>query len=316
MSATATRHWASIGESTFVGGIVFLLAVHRFLGRLPFQLCLYPVVAWYWLTRPLARRSSHEYLARLQARHRVFASAPGMREGFRHFIRFAETLLDKFLAINGRFRFESLDVSGHEDMLAASRAGQGAVLVTAHIGCLELMQAGASRREDLRINVLVHTAHAERFNRLLARLNPHSRVRLLQVADFSAATVMMLADRVAAGEFIAIAGDRVPLRGDRVVHADFLGHAAPLPVGPWLLASLLKCPAYVIACVRKGDGYRVRIDKLAERVELPRGGREQALAAYAGRFTAWMESQLQDAPYEWFNFFPFWDQTPHVSASH
>jgi predicted LPLAT superfamily acyltransferase len=323
MSATATtttaapgRHWASIGESTFVGGIVFLLAVHRFLGRLPFLACLYPVVAWYWLTRPLARRSSNEYLARLHARHGVFARAPGAREGLRHFIRFGETLLDKFLAINGRFRYEKIDIAGYEGMLAASRAGQGAVLVTAHIGCLELMQAAANRREGLRVNVLVHTAHAERFNRLLDRLNPGSKVRLLQVRDFSAATVMMLADRVAQGEFIAIAGDRVPLQGDRVVTADFLGHPAPLPIGPWLMASLLKCPAYVIACVRHGDGYRVRVQQLAERVELPRHAREQALAQYAGRFAAWMESQVQDAPYEWFNFFPFWDQTPHVSATH
>jgi predicted LPLAT superfamily acyltransferase len=164
--------------------------------------------------------------------------------------------------------------------------------------------------------VLVHTAHAERFNRMLDRLNPGSKVRLLQVRDFSAATVMMLADRVAQGEFIAIAGDRVPLRGDRVVHADFLGHPAPLPIGPWLLASLLKCPAYTIACVRIGERYRVRVEQLAERIELPRNAREQAIAGYAARFAAWMESQLQDAPYEWFNFFPFWDQTPHVSATH
>jgi predicted LPLAT superfamily acyltransferase len=313
---STVRHWASIGESTFVGGIVFLLAVHRWLGRLPFRLCLYPVVAWYWATRPLARNASREYLARLQARHHVFAREPGAWNSFRHFVRFAETLLDKFLAVNGRFRYDHVDVAGHEGMLAASRAGQGAVLVTAHIGCLELLQAAANRRDGLRINVLVHTAHAERFNRLLMRLNPNSRVRLLQVRDFSTATVLMLAERVAAGEFIAIAGDRVPLRGDRVVDVDFLGHPAPLPIGPWLLAALLHCPAYVIACVRRGPGYRVRIERLAERVELPRGAREQALAGYAGRFAAWMETQLRDAPYEWFNFFPFWDQTPHASATH
>ena len=75
-----------------------------------------------------------EYLARLHARHAVFARPPGAREGFRHFLRFADTLLDKFLAINGRFKFDQLDIAGHEGMLAASRAGQGAVLVTAHIG--------------------------------------------------------------------------------------------------------------------------------------------------------------------------------------
>ena len=308
------RHWASIGENTFVGGIVFLLGVHRYLGRVPFLLCLYPVVAWYWLTTPLARAASRQYLERLQAHDGVFARPPGVRASLRHFLRFAETLLDKALAISGRFRFDSLDIAGHEAIMADSRAGKGAVLVTAHIGCIELLQAAADRVEGLRISVLVHTAHAERFNRLMDRINPGSRVRLLQVRDFSPATVLMLAERVKAGELVAIAGDRVPLRGERVVHADFLGHPAPLPIGPWVLASLLECPAYVIACVRHGEGYRVRIEQLAERVELPRRTRAPALAGYAARFSAWMESQLRDAPYEWFNFFPFWDQTPDVAA--
>jgi predicted LPLAT superfamily acyltransferase len=188
-------------------------------------------------------------------------------------------------------------------------------MVTAHIGCVELMQAAAANRHaGLRVNVLVHTAHAERFNRMLERLNPGSSVRLLQVRDISPATVLMLSERVRAGELVAIAGDRVPLRGERVVHADFLGRRAALPIGPWVLASLLECPAYVIACVRQGESYRVRVEQLAARVELPRATRAAALEGYAGRYAGWMERQLRDAPYEWFNFFPFWDQVPDVAA--
>ena len=38
------RHWAELGETTFVAGTWFLYAVHRWLGRTPFRLCLYPVV--------------------------------------------------------------------------------------------------------------------------------------------------------------------------------------------------------------------------------------------------------------------------------
>ena len=38
-------------------------------------------------------------------------------------------------------------------------------------------------REGLRVTILVHTAHAQQFNRILARLNPQATVRLLQVTD-------------------------------------------------------------------------------------------------------------------------------------
>lgn len=310
------RHWASIGESTFVSGVWFLVGVHRLLGRRVFRACLYPVVAWYWLLRPVARQASRQYLERLQDSQPVFAEAPGHRHSFRHLMRFAETLLDKTLAISGRPVGEPPAFSGHENLLANARAGRGAVLVTAHIGCLEVLQAAAGRREGLRITILVHTAHAQRFNRILDRLNPGNEVRLVQVTDFSPATVMMLADRVAAGEFIAIAGDRVPVHGDRVVRVPFLGHEAPLPIGPYLIAALLGCPAYMIGCVRKEGRYHVDIDCLAERVSLPRSDRDGALAAYASVFARWMELQLRQAPYEWFNFYPFWDQGPDPDGSH
>ncbi|MFT3806180.1 acyltransferase [Arenimonas sp.] len=308
----SAQHWAGIGESTFVSGIRFMVAVHRWFGRVPFRICLYPVIFWYWATKSLARRSSAEYLQRLQASRAVFSGTPGVALQLRHLFRFGETLLDKLLAMSGRYQVERLEFEGHEPMLAASAQGRGALLITAHMGCLELLQTAAEHREGLRITILVHTAHALRFNRILQRLNPDSPVRLVQVTDFSPVTVMMLADRIAAGEFVAIAGDRVPVHGDRTVRAPFLGQDAPLPIGPYLLASLLECPAYFISCLQERGSYRVRIEPMAERVVLPRASRETALRGYAAQFTAWMERRLEKAPLEWFNFFPFWDQDSHV----
>ena len=304
------RHWADLGETTFVGGTWLLYGVYRLLGRLPFRVCLYPVVAVYWLGSGVARRASRQYLARLHAAEQVFTREPGIRESLRHFFMFAETLLDKMLAIGGRYPRARVAFTGHEAMLASSQAGQGGVIITAHMGCLELMQMAASWREGLRVTILVHTAHAPRFNRILERINPKASVRLMQVTDFSPTTAMLLADRVAAGEFIAIAGDRVPVRGERVVRADFLGHPAPLPAGPYLIASVLRCPVWLLSCLHHGDGYRADILPFSERIVLPRGDREAGLAEHAARFAAWMTACLRQSPYDWFNFFPFWD-APH-----
>jgi predicted LPLAT superfamily acyltransferase len=178
------------------------------------------------------------------------------------------------------------------------------------VGCLELCQATAERRPGLRLNVLVHTAHAERFNRVLRRLDPGSGVKLLQVSEVTAATAVLLADKVARGEFVAIAGDRVPVAAGpaSTTRVRFLGHAAPFPIGPYVLASLLKCPLYMMACVRDGDGHAVIFERLAERVALPRGRRSAALAEYAAQFAGRLEALLVRSPYDWFNFFPFWEQ--------
>lgn len=315
--ASAAPHWAGIGESSFVLGMWLLYGVHRLLGRLPFRLCLYPVVLWYWAFRPLARRASLEYLQRMQAAHPGTVCAAGVRPGWRHslrhFIAFAETILDKLLAFSGRYRFERVGWHGQQAVLELIGRGQGGVFVTAHVGCLELCRALADRCPGLRLNVLVHTAHAERFNAMLRRLDPHSRVRLLQVTAVDAATAVALAQRVAAGEFVAIAGDRVPVRQSKVAQAAFLGQAAAFPVGPYVLAALLKCPLFLLGCLREGEAHVVRFERLAERVELPRGRRDAALADCAAQFAARLERLLQRAPYDWFNFYPFW--APSAAAS-
>lgn len=314
--APAAPHWAQLGENTFVAGMWLLYQVHRFLGRWPFLLCLYPIVGYYWLVSPVARRASLQYLQRMQAAHGLWPATPGWRQSQRHFRMFAQVILDKLLALSGRYRFDSVAVTGREALDALAQRGQGAVVVTAHMGCIELCRALAERRAGLRLNILVHTAHAERFNRVLQRLAPDSGVQLLQVTDFNAATAMMLAERVARGELIAIAGDRVPVRESRTTHAPFLGHQAPFPCGPYILASVLECPLFFMGCVHEGAGYAVEFVPLAERVLLPRARRDQAMAGYATLFAQQLERMLRKAPYDWFNFFPFWEQGAPARPAH
>ncbi len=307
MSGAQPVHWAELAESTSVWGIRFLGGVYRRLGRWPFRACLYPVVLAHWLGNATARRASLEYLRRLHAHAGVFARRPGIGHGLRHFASFAETLLDKLLALGGRFPAERIEVE-RAAILARVAEGKGGVIITAHLGCLELCQALAEQVPGFRLTALVHTAHAERFNQLLTRLDHGDGVRLLQVGELGPAQAMLLGQRVAAGEFVAIAGDRVPLHGGRSVMADFLGRPAPFPVGPYVLAAALACPLYTMACRHEGPGYRIEFAEFAPQVELPRKQRQAALEAHAQRYARWLEGQACHAPYDWFNFFPFWEQ--------
>ena len=311
-----SSHWAQIQESTFVGGMWLLYHVHRLLGRWPFLLCLYPVVAYYWLARPVAQRASLQYLQRLNAFHGLWRKSPGRLHSMRHFGMFAQVILDKMLAMTGRYQTDRVRFDGRQPLVERIEQQQGAIVVTAHIGCIELCQAIAKQRTKLRLNILVHTKHAEQFNRLLKRLAPDSGVRLLQVTDFSAATAMVLAERVARGEFIAIAGDRIPVSDSKTTQASFLGHTAAFPTGPYVLAAVLKCPLYFMGCVHEGAGYTVEFVPLAQQVQLPRAKRDEALAQYAQAYAQQLERMLQKAPYDWFNFFPFWDQAvPKAKAA-
>lgn len=304
-----------MGEHTFVFGVWLLYAVHRVAGRWGFRLLLAPVVLLHWLSRPALRADSLQYLRRLHGAEpgafgpRAQGWQPGWRDGLRHVACFAETLLDKLLAMAGRYPLAQVTESGVEIPDRLIRAGRGGLFITAHMGCLELCRAFARRKTPLKLTVLVHTKHAEAFNRILQRLDPNSTVNLLQVSEVGPATAVQLQAIVDAGGWVAIAGDRVPLRSAQTARVNFLGHEAPLPVGAYVLAHLLRCPLLLLACTHEGkNGYRLHFELLAERLELPRGGRAAALQAHAQQYADALQRLLRRSPYDWFNFFPFWDQ--------
>jgi len=308
MNTSKARHWWQIGESTFVGGMWFMYAIYRIFGRVPFRVLLYPVISYYWLAKPVARRASIDYLRRVQAKSSAIGTRVRWHHSFRHLLAFAETILDKMLALSGRYRFVDLRYVGREPVLEMIAQGRGWVFLTAHMGCLEMIRAAAVRHRALKLNVLVHTRHAERFNRVMRRLNPDHSVKLIQVTEVNPANAVLLADLVDRGEFVAIAADRVPTSDSKIARAEFLGEKAAFPVGGYVLAALLRCPVYTLTCVREGTGHVVFFDAFAEKIQLPRAQRVDALAGYAQQFAHSLEARVAHSPYEWFNFYPFWDQ--------
>ena len=306
-------HWAEIGEAGALLGLRSLYFTHRWCGRWPFRLLLFPVMLYFYAVRGVARRASLDYLERLLGR----AGRLGRHaRSFRHFWAFGECLLDKALAWSGELALDRVKMHGLEPLLARLAAGQGALLLVAHLGNLEVSRALARRRPEVRLTVLTHTKHAERFSRVLAALDPESQAGVLQVTELTAATGVILGERVARGEVVVMAADRVPVSAEpRVVAAHFLGAAAALPVGPYILAGLLACPVYLLFCPRLSDGYHLFFEPFADPLALPHAGREAAIRRAAVGFAARLEHYCRLAPLQWFNFYPFW-ATPRGRRGH
>ena len=153
--------------------------------------------------------------------------------------------------------------------------------------------------------MLVHTRHSKSFNQVL-RMAGATQVELIQVAELSAATALMLKSRIDQGEWVVIAGDRVPVHGGRTVDVQLLGGTAPLPVGPYVLASVLECPVHLLFCLRRPTGYRVYFELFCTQVRWQRSQRDAIIADLAQRFAARLEHYVLMEPLQWFNFYPFW----------
>jgi predicted LPLAT superfamily acyltransferase len=319
MPATRRQHWAQINEFSFVAGMRLLFSICRVLKRWPFRIVLYPVLLWYVVTKPEARASSSDYLRRVAAYQGGSHIKPGMVSVLRHFASFAENLLDKMLLWSGLFRTDLVKLHGKELIAAQIAAKSGGLLICCHLGNLELCRVLSKQMPGLKLTVLTHTKHAARFNRLLAQLDPESQLNLMEVTELSPVTAMLLSAKIAQGELVAIAGDRIPVsRNPRIALARFLGATAPFPVGPYILASLLQCPTYLMFSMRTGHTSKIHFELFREAIRLPRQMRDEALAGLVAVYAGRLEHFCLRAPLQWFNFYDFWHlpalDTPDASG--
>ncbi|MDM3869853.1 hypothetical protein QSV34_00655 [Porticoccus sp. W117] len=301
------QHWSEQQEIANPLGIRILLFCYRYGGLPLFWLLACPVVLYYFLLAGKARRASLDYLRLLHIASDGKTPKSSWWNSYRHLLSFAQNLLEKFSAWIGGVTERTVQFPQRDVFTQLQARQQGAVLFISHLGNTEMCRVLSMVDNGARLNILVHTRHAESFNKLLEKVNGHRQVELLEVTELDAAVAAMLSQRVANGELLAIAADRTPVGVEgRRTQANFLGRTAPFPQGPYILAALLKCPVYSLFCLRQKKGYRVYIEHFAEQLVLPRGARQSALAEYAQQYADRLSHYCQQAPLQWYNFFDFW----------
>lgn len=304
---TKSPHWSEMGEWSLVWGMRFLLRVYLLLGRRVLQWFLYPVVSYYWLVNKPGRTASLAYLKRLAAFAPSLNLPGNLWSSYTHFISFANAIIDKLAAWSGALSLADVEYRGRDELLAAINSGKGAVLLGSHLGNLEVCRVIADLDDDIRINVLVHTKHAQKINQLFRQLNSNSGLNLIQVTDITVATSVLLNDKIDNGELVIIAADRTPVsQHPRVSQVKFLGEDASFPQGPFILASLLKCPVYTLFCLKQQDKHVIYFEYFSDELVFPRKTREHDMQQSIQRYAQRLEHYCLLAPLQWFNFFDFW----------
>lgn len=300
--------WWRIAERGSRTGMRLLALSCRLFGMRATRLWLHPIVAYFLLTGRAARLESHRYFARLKdASPAGTTPSPNWRSAYRHMLAFAEAGLDKLAAWTGRVAQDDVAFDDPSAFDALVTSGQGALVIGAHLGNLEMSRALAVRGAHAKVTAVVYTEHARRFNSVLAGAHRDFASRMVEVADFGPETAMLMQERIDAGELLVIVGDRVPAHeAGRVTQAPFLGADASFAQGPYVLAHALGCPVYLLFCLKERGRYRLYFEPFAERIQLPRRERATHLAAHARRYAQRLEYYCRKAPFQWFNFFDFW----------
>lgn len=300
--------WRSVGERGSVFAIKALVVFATMFGRGVGRAIVAFVAFYYTLFSGQARRAVRDVRTRLGLRTRF-------RDSYRHIRRFAQCALDALFFLRGAGDKFRITRNGHEHLAHLRDSGTSAILIGAHLGSFYAMR-GQSSNESLPLHPVVYTKNARRFNDVLEALDPTSTVRLIEIGDGGDMQFMLkIRERVEEGALVAILADRLRPGGPSVT-VDFLGGKVRLPSGPYVLASMLRCPVYFTAGIyRGGNHYELYCIPFADRIVLPRGKREEGIQRYAQQYADQLAELLKGAPENWFNFFRFWEDEPTTEAT-
>jgi predicted LPLAT superfamily acyltransferase len=304
-----SQHWANIKEAGFLSGMRMMVLVYQFLGRAIFNIVLIPVMAYFFVRRGGARRASVDFLKKVQRRYPdTFPKRPVLWLSFLHFVCFGQSLLDKFIAWGKNPPEISMDPVEEKMLYDLANSNKGVMVIGSHFGNIEYARGISLRHPDLIINVLMYDQHSEKFSGLLRNARNETSMNIIQVTSIDLELALSLKQRVERGEWVVIAGDRVPVSNDsRVCQTTFFGESANFPVGPYVLANLLRCPVYVMHCYRLGDNYHVNVELFTELFESSRNNRQEGYQRAGQQYANSLENYVSQYPLQWYNFFDFWD---------
>ena len=268
------------------------------------QVLLYPITAYFYLFLRGTRRASRDFLARALGRN-----ATG-RDVFRHLFTFSCVLFDRIFLLSNRLEHFTIDVTGLACLEAILAEQRGCILIGSHLGSFEVLRAVA-RQSPTPVNVLMYRANNGPYSRLVERLDPTLSDRIIEIGTPEA--MLHVRESLERGEMVGILADRAPA-GQKMIAVSFLSAPASLPTGPWALCAALGAPVVLLFGVRTAPRrYSVHFEPFADRIVLERSRRAEDIADWVARYAQHLETQCRAHPFNWFNFYEFWEKVPDVA---
>ena len=290
-------------------GGAFFLMLSLFLAQILPEFILkliVKIVVWFYY---IFSKNERENIAAFRRNLSEFAGSQTLKgtSVFSHFEAFGGAICDKFRVWKGKIKdseLEIIDLERIKSELIGAQKGQ--ILLTAHLGNVEICKALGARVDGFRMVILVYDKNSREFNEVLKRISQNDgSVRMMLVNELDVAAMLELKNIVESGEHIGIMGDRTPLGGDKAARVKFLGKEASFNYGPYLIAGILGVKISSLWCQKIDGKFRIELVPLASDVKL---GRDRAAAAreYLQIYVRELENRCKQTPTQWFNFFDFW----------
>lgn len=301
-------HWSERREGGGRFALWLIREIGLRMGRPAARALLYPITLYFFFRRGPERRASRAFLTRALGR------PAGTWDVLRHIHCYAATILDRVFLLARSTHGFAIAVRGLDQLQAHLTRNRGAILLGAHIGSFEALRVLAETRPDLKVRMLMDRGQTPALTELLHALNPAVADMVIDAGGDGTAAVLAIRDATAEGALVGLLGDRART-GETMHAAQFFGTPAQFPIAPHLIAGILGLPVVLaFGLYRGGNRYDIHFEDFDAGEPVPRVERQAKLAELTQRFAARLEYYTRLDPFNWFNFYDFWDSSAGVVA--
>lgn len=287
--------WDGKSRGTVLGYKIFIFFIKN-VGVQSAYVVLFFVAFYYFLVENKNNRNVYYYFKKRLG----YRNLKSFTSIYWSYFKFGQTLIDKTaisLGLRNIFTYEFDGVGHIKNMLANKKGG---ILISAHIGNFEIANYFFDEIDNhSQINLVTSDEEHENIKGYLEEITHKSKVKLIIVKE-DLSHIFEINHALSKGEMVCFTGDRfVP--GTQTFEEQLLGKKAKFPAGPFILASRLKAPVLFVYVMKENNKH---YHLYARKSKAGYRDAKKLLQEYTGS----LEAMLKKYPFQWFNYFDFWDR--------
>lgn len=263
------------------------------------------IVFFFTIFNARGRKASSYYfrhLGRKDSRLKVFLRT------FRHFYEFGQVLLDRtYITLVKENPFLTLLYGNMEEYREyMENHPEGLIIMGAHAGNFEYA-ASTTRKFSRKVYLLMLKIHDEKLKTFLDSLHRKRSYEVIDLADPISAAQLSV-QKLDEGGVVCIMGDRDLMK--KSTQAEFLGQEVKIPIGSFHIAALSEAPVFFTFCMRdKGMTYHLYFFGPYQIKDCKNASeRLEKASELAREYTRRLEEVVRKHPYQWFNFYDYWEE--------
>ncbi|WP_177761825.1 lipid A biosynthesis acyltransferase [Flavobacterium sp. I3-2] len=287
--------WDGKSKGNLLGYKIFVFLIKKLGVKAAYSILIF-VAFYYFIAYPKSFRDIFYYFKNRQQ----FSYFKSILAVYKSYFVFGQILIDKVAISAGmrdKFTYDFDGISVLKQLLSEKKGG---ILISAHIGNFEIAEKFFADIDfNCEINIVTTDQEHSIIKSYLESIAQKSNMKFIFVKD-DMSHIFNINEALSKNELICFTGDRY-FEGSKTLNANLLGEEAIFPAGPFVIASRLKVPvAFVYVMKESNLHYHLYTRRSAE-------FKQRDAQAVLDNYTKSVSEILKKYPYQWFNYFDFWN---------